>query len=270
MIRTLLLLMLFGLAACSMNTKELANSASEQGAENGLKKTYYNTSKFKVFTLSKITDKNLPIHVYLEGDGRAFIEKNIPSTNPTPHNFLMLNLASQDKYPNILYIARPCQFVEDDKSCTEKYWTYERFSNDIIFSINDVLDNFPNQKLELIGYSGGGGIAIYLTTIRNNIDSIRTIAGNIHHQAFNNYHKVPQFINSPNLKTAIFSAQNIPQIHFIGSDDEIVPKTIAQEYQKNQQNTACTKLMVVPNATHTDGWEESWLNLLSIKPACSK
>ena len=50
------------------------------------------------------------VHVYIEGDGYAWATTTDPSDDPTPINPLALRLAAVDDAPNVLYLARPCQF----------------------------------------------------------------------------------------------------------------------------------------------------------------
>ena len=50
------------------------------------------------------------VNIYIEGDGRAWLNKNRPSLDPTPKNSLALKLAEIDPAPNVIYLARPCQY----------------------------------------------------------------------------------------------------------------------------------------------------------------
>jgi len=71
--------------------------------------------------------------IYIEGDGLSWIDASTPSNEPTPMDPLALKLALRDDAPSA-YLARPCQYVAEDrkKSCAQKYWTYSRFSEEVI------------------------------------------------------------------------------------------------------------------------------------------
>ena len=44
-----------------------------------------------------------------------FADGSANSDNPTPVNPMLLKLATMDKRPNIVYIARPCQYTFRNK-----------------------------------------------------------------------------------------------------------------------------------------------------------
>lgn len=264
--KILLLISVAALFSCSPNYQEIKLKAIEIGHGNGMESKTYQTKNFKIFTLLKNTDPKKPLRVYIEGDGRAFINKYTPSQNPTPLSFFLLNLVKEDDYPNILYIARACQFSEDDK-CQEKYWTIARFSPEAVDSIAEVLQNFSKQKIELIGYSGGGAIAKLIAQKNSNIANLRTIAGNLDHQKFTEIHRVPALSKSaPDFD--LQQLAKIPQIHFVGADDKIVPEIIAKSYEEKLPQKNCSEIMVIKNATHSQGWSEVWPQLLQKTPNC--
>ena len=73
---------------------------------------------YSVATIQKITDNTATLHVYIEGDGRSFDKHGHATSNPTPRSHFMRDMAAADNSPNVVYIARPCQFVMDDKCQT--------------------------------------------------------------------------------------------------------------------------------------------------------
>ncbi|MBR2299926.1 MAG: hypothetical protein IJ870_05075 [Alphaproteobacteria bacterium] len=68
---------------------------------------------FKIASWQKITDKNAPYKIYIEGDGFAFNAHGSPTTNPTPKNTFLRQIAFNDPSKNVVYLARPCQYVND-------------------------------------------------------------------------------------------------------------------------------------------------------------
>lgn len=110
--------------------------------------------------MQKINNLEGEIRIYIEGDGYAFNSKGYPTTNPTPKNKLLQNLAFNDPNKNVIYLSRPCQFIKDSV-CKERYWTTARFSNKIVDSIQQAVVSFTNDKQDiiLIAYSGGAQVA---------------------------------------------------------------------------------------------------------------
>ncbi len=76
-------------------------------------------------------DKNLV--VYIEGDGNAWNSKYRLSENPTPKNPLTLKLATKDTADSILYIARPCMYLEKKlmQDCPAMFWSSHRYSEEV-------------------------------------------------------------------------------------------------------------------------------------------
>jgi dienelactone hydrolase len=146
---------------------------------------------------------------------------------------MLLSLAAMDKRPNIVYVARPCQYtpMELNSKCNPSYWTVKRFSDDSVSSINDVINkiNSHQHKFSLIGYSGGGGIAVLIASRNNMVKDIITIAGNLDISAFTNHHKVSPMSGSLNPIDYAKLINNIPQLHLSGGKDKIIPPFIAEK-----------------------------------------
>lgn len=251
------------LTACGSKRLELVKQSEEIAAKNSLKSKIYHTKNFEIYTLQKITDIKKPIRIYIEGDGRAYVTRYQPSLDPTPTSNFLINLIAQDSAPNLLYIARPCQFV-DSKNCEEKYWTDQRFSAEAISAISEVVSEFSKHKIELVGYSGGAMMALHLD--EKNILNLRTVAGNLDLEKFTSLHKISP-LQTPEIDYVSWS--KIPQIHFIGSADDVVPYEIFEAYSKKLPKQNCLKLKIINGATHSKNWGMDWQNMLAQKPSCS-
>ena len=229
----------------------------------------YKTKNFSIFTLKKITDPKKNLRVYIESDGKAFVTKRSPSLNPTPTSYFLINLIGEDDSSNILYVARPCQYqVSNQGFCsTNKYWTTNRFAPEVIQNMNEILANFSDYKIEIIGYSGGGQIAKHLTLLNKNIINLRTIAGNIDQEEFAKIHNVPQ-LNDDWSEADLSRISKVAQIHFVGDDDEVVPIIIAQKYLQKLTNKNCSKITQVKKVSHLEGWKVRWKELLEEKFKC--
>jgi hypothetical protein len=262
-----LILTLFLSISCAINTIPAVNNATKIAAEKDMKVKIHHTKNFDIFTLEKISadkkDLKKPIRIYIEGDGNAFINRYRASPDPTPTSDFVLSLIKQDSSPNLVYIARPCQYINSD-NCEEKYWTYDRFSPEVISSLQEVVDSFPHsQELELVGYSGGAQIILHLTN--KNIRNIRTIAGNLDLKAFSEFHKIPQ-LQSPKLDYHRIS--KIRQTHFVGTEDSIIPINVFKRYKLRMKKKNCINLRLIPDANHKNNWITQWDQLLERRPLC--
>lgn len=250
------------LTACSRYSLEsrvsLANSLA---LKNSLIKKDINTSSFILRTYGKIENKNKALKVYIEGDGLAWINSRTISNDPTPINPIALKLASKDKSANIIYIARPCQYnLKENNNCNNSYWSKKRFSKEVIASYNEALNRLKKkygfEKIELIGFSGGGAVATLVASKRDDIIKIVTIAGNLNHKLVNKIHKVSQMKESLNPIDIASKISYIPQVHYVGESDTIIPIAVVNSFKKAAKYSKNIEIKIINNATHTKGWDE--------------
>lgn len=263
------LLALFLLAACnSFPTKEERNLKADSFAESkNFVKQLVEADDFVITTYQKITDKNAPFIFYIEGDGFAFINRYTISDDPTPMNQMLFRLASMDERANIVYMARPCQYTPNElnpKCGKSIYWTDKRMGQEVISAIKKAVDKIrAGQKYSMIGYSGGGGVAVLIASIdAKDILWIMTIAGNLNLEKFARYHKAFPMTLSLDPIEYVGKINNIPQLHIAGEKDDIVPPMISQSYIKSS-DSLCVKGKVIPDVTHNKGWEEIWREIIS-------
>jgi hypothetical protein len=249
----------FFICSCAATPSKIREDLALKSSPIGFSEKIYQTNNFKIFSLQKLTENNSPINIFIEGDGRAWLSKRVVSPNPTPRNLLLANMALKDSARNIMYFARPCQFVDDDK-CEKKYWTTERFSKPVIKSYEEILAQFKNRDINFIGYSGGAAVAILLASKMDNIKSIKTIAGNLDYNAFTKYHKVDSLNDEMDIDSAIAKISAISQVHYMGGNDEVVKKEVFESFKNKienfKENPKHIKFITIPDATHTKGWEE--------------
>jgi len=201
------------------------------------------TEQHTIATWQKINNpKNNHIHIYIEGDGRAFDAYGQPTNNPTPRGTVVRDLATNDNFENVVYIARPCQFIMDE-NCNESDWTTGRFSQKIIDTENAVIKQIAKDKnITLIGYSGGAMISglIINQNPKLKIDKWITIAGVLNHTKWTEY-----FGDKPLDKSIDMTIlPNVNQIHFVGERDKIVPYDLAKTWADEKD------IKIIPNATH--------------------
>lgn len=259
--------LLFSSCASQPNLVQLLNVASV----NGMQGIDVASHGFVIRTYQRLLNNNAPIHVYIEGDGFAYITAAQTSNDPTPHMATGLALALADNAANVVYLARPCQYtLAQSPGCNVAFWTSARFSEPIIAAMNDALNQIKQahgtQKIALIGYSGGGAVAVLLAARRTDIQSLRTVAGNLNHQVVNQLHHVSPMPQSLNAIDVVSQIRHIPQVHFVGMQDTVIPRFIAQQFAKKVGT--CAQVNIVENANHSDGWQENWPQLMQQIPSC--
>ncbi|MBP7190236.1 MAG: alpha/beta hydrolase [Rickettsiaceae bacterium] len=268
----LVLFILSFLSSCSIlpprERKVLADSIAEAShfspkMEKG--------GRFSLYTYQKISDPKAPIAIYIEGDG-FIVYRDYISNDPTPVHPMLIRLAAMDDRPNVVYIARPCQYTikENLGVCNSGYWTGKRMSEDSVEAVDDVIRKIAqNRKIDLIGFSGGGGIAVLVAARNHNVRSMITIAGNLDHVAFNKYHKTTPMAESLNPIDYVSSVRNIPQLHLSGTNDKAVPPFISENFEK-AANSVCVHREVFPGFTHSKGWDSVWKSIISKEVNCRK
>ena len=224
----------------------------------------------------RMTPSAISAQIYIEGDGYAYISKSKASSNPTPKTPVALKLAMEDRAQAVFYIARPCQYIPEPhfgNKCRKDLWTTHRYSKEIVQSIETVLDEIKSkhgiQSFNLIGFSGGGNIAGLLAVKRNDVTSLRTVAGNLDNDFFTQYHNVSVMPSSLNMADYARQLSSLPQVHFVSPNDDFVPAPISQSYLSKLGDKNCTQTFTIQNTTHLNGWAAQWPELLQFDPVCN-
>ncbi|MGD9638194.1 MAG: alpha/beta hydrolase [Alphaproteobacteria bacterium] len=251
------------LSSCAASPDNRLTTAQTIAENAGLKEVSLKADKFNIKAFVRQRDKKKPLVVYIEGDGLAFVRNGV-SPDPTPINPIGLKLAAIDKGDNVLYVARPCQYqASKDEYCSNFYWTDGRFSSEVLSSIKAVVDYFASEAegIHLVGYSGGAALAALIAEEEpDRVLSLRTVAGNLDHDAVNQYHKVPLQNKSLNPKEKAKKLRDIPQIHYLGNKDKVIPFFVVSNFVKAVSNISCTKIVTIEGAGHSKGIADFWRN----------
>ncbi len=207
------------------------------------------------------------LHVYIEGDGLAWISRYKASRNPTPTKATALHLASHDPSlakgsASVLYLARPCQYVQDAAAqhCQPKYWTAQRFAPEVITALSQAIDSIKAevqaQHIVLVGYSGGGPSAALVAAQRQDVVFLGSVAGNLDIESWTTWHKVSPLQGSLNPMDYVQQVRHIPQRHMSSHDDAIVPPIISQNFcNALNKPTYCEQ---VHGIEHGGPWHTVW------------
>ena len=200
------------------------------------------TDEFDILTYARISDHPTPIHIYLEGDGNSFDGYGIPTNDPTPRGTFLRDLSATDESPNVVYMARPCQFIMSP-ACDKTDWTTGRFSHQIIDATATAIRKIAkNRPVILIGYSGGAMISglVIQHAPDINVQKWITIAGVLNHADWTAHFGDAPLLGSENL-TAL---PPVPQIHYIADHDRVVPNELSRKWVPEHN------LVTIPNSTH--------------------
>ena len=211
------------------------------------------TRTFEIASWQKITNPHGTYKIYIEGDGYAFNAQGQPSSDPTPRGTLVRELAFGDNSPNVIYLARPCQYIKSP-ICSQRHWTTARFAHEVVNAEYEAIKQIAGQHpVILIGFSGGAQIAGLVASAKNglNIKKIITIAGNLDHLAWTQYHNLLPLNESMNLADYRHQFAELPQIHYVGTKDKVIPPVLTEQFVGNED-----LIIKVKNASHNSGWEE--------------
>jgi len=268
MARLVSIMLLCFLSACVASREDLRKQADGMAQAAGMQAQEVRGGMFTLLVYERIQNPAGPVHVYIEGDGRAWITRNRISPDPTPFDPVGLTLALNDNAPNVAYMARPCQYIMSE-ACGPKYWSVAQFNESVIASINEAMNRWHGHPLSLIGYSGGAGVAMLVAARRDDVVELRTVAGNIDSAAFTAFHHVSPLSDSLNPASGMPRTAMIPQRHFVGAKDSVVPPSLIQQYQARLPAGHCSAYDIVPDINHYSGWDWQWPALLARPLPCA-
>jgi hypothetical protein len=201
------------------------------------------------------------LHVYLEGDGTPWVHKRVAASYPTPRKPLMLELMLLDPSPS-LYLGRPCYHgLNTAKGCMPEMWTNRRYSEAVVASMSAALDRLSveYQALDILGYSGGGTLAMLIAARQPKTQTVITVAANLDTERWAALHKQQPLTGSLNPATRPPLLPRIRQMHFAGELDDNVPPMLVRDAIGLQQGAT---FRVFPKQDHSCCWRNVWKEIL--------
>jgi len=223
------------------------------------------------------------INVYIEGDGAAWTQRQTAPQDPTPRNPLAASLASRDPNPWVIYLGRPCQYLDQPNlaQCPMAWWTDARYGDAVLAILNGALTQAIQQlqthpfnnglatdgatqpiRLRLIGYSGGGVIATLLAQQRDDVACLVTVAAPLDLRAWTKLQGLSPLNQSQNPATTVIRRANLAQTHWYGKADRIVPPQAVGDYGLQGAGLSAMAVHVLPDYDHRSPWAENWPRLL--------
>lgn len=274
-VRRLAAVMLLLLGGCGTSAGTAARARADVlAATSGFERVEIQTERFLL--LSYIKSHAPIVRVYIEGDGHAWRDRTTPSDDPTPWRPLALELAAADPAKAVAYLARPCQFLKSNgtQRCDVAWWTNFRYHDAVIDSISRALDRLlaatGANRLELVGFSGGGAIATLIAARRQDVINLRTVGANLDTQLWTTQSGVSPLQGSLNPVDFARKLAKMPQLHIIGTDDEVVGRAVLESYRARSGRAACVTIVALAGMRHVDNWRDSWPALLRRPIRCEK
>ncbi|MBW0171304.1 MAG: alpha/beta fold hydrolase [Hydrogenophaga sp.] len=210
--------------------------------------------------------------VYIEGDGLAWLDRHTPSFAPTPVDPLGLRLAVADAGAQAVYLARPCQYTQGAsfKGCEVRYWGTHRFAPEVMGAMNDALGELKRRygatDLVLVGYSGGGAVAALLAARRDDVAALVTVAGTLDTAHWTQVQRLSPLLGSLNPRDAAALLARVPQWHFVGLRDDVVPRSVLNHFLDRVSDSASPgarppTVEAMPDFDHHCCWAAAWPQL---------
>ncbi len=162
---------------------------------------------------------------------------------------------ASDPGPSLL-LGRPC--AHDATRCDEVApWTSARYGEAVVESLGAAIDSLEpatgDRGVVLIGYSGGGTLAMLVAERLAQVRRVVTLAGNLDTAAWVGHHGFPGLPDS--LNPAERPPLSVPQLHLVGENDKVVPPHLGRTLWERQPNAEVRRL---PGVDHTCCWERVW------------
>ena len=189
-----------------------------------------------------------------------------------------LRLARADASGSAVNQARPGQSVQGPsfRHCHTRHWTSHRFAPELIDAMDQALDQlvtaFGSHELVLIGYSGGGAMAALLAARPNDVAALVSVAGVLDTTTWAAETRTDELTGSLNPAAFAQRLRDLPQWHFAGERDTVVPARVLDAFLAAQGHgrdpPPTTQRCDLPGFDHSCCWVQAWPGLSrAITPA---
>lgn len=270
------------LSACYFPNMDMKRQVLNRLAvPNGMFERQIKADPYVIPSFEKVHEAGGIATIYIEGGQMIWDEFIKEREVATPLNPLGLHISTRDSSKNVIWLARPCQFNYSPKidgtPCTREEYGPGRFSLTNLRAMNAAIDNIQKKYhfkgINLVGIQDGAGVAVHIAASRNDVISLRTIAGMLDTEVFNqvyipeNYETVvDRTSNNPGMHAAHLA--QLPQHHFVGEWDKIVGPEMAQNFRHAAGNSSCIRVSEIKGVTNEKGWVNRWPDLLKSPVDC--
>lgn len=248
----LLTLALFALTACASPASRIDATAQRAGL---VREIVRGTDFRHVVYTRAMSSSDARLTIYLESDGLPWVNGRVPSSDPTSRDPLALKLMLQSKGP-ALYVTRPCYHELMDEGCSWQQWTLARYSESIVDSmvaaIRTKLHDVNAARVQLVGYSGGGALAVLIAERLADVERVVTIAANLDTDAWTTHHGYLPLQGSLNPARGD-RPHPWEEVHLQGGKDTVVPIATTEAYFKRHP---ASRRITFENFDHACCWTE--------------
>lgn len=204
------------------------------------------------------------VTVYIESDGAPWLASDLPPRDPTPIRPYVVRMASADPAPAVAYLGRPCQQLEPEQlhGCDPQWWIQARYSESVVSATNEAVSaakaRTGAQEVKLVGYSGGGTVAALVAERRDDVACLVTVAAPLDTEAWTQTIGVSPLSRSLNPASGAERLARVPQTHFRGGKDSVVPPATGRQYLRQTPNA---RVIDLPRSDHDCCWADDWREL---------
>jgi len=214
-----------------------------------------------------------PLRIYIEGDGKPFINRTTIAHDPTPRYGPVRALWELD-FGNALYIGRPCYLgLANLAECNAGMWTSGRYNRLIVESMQAVVERYSNGRpAVLIGHSGGGTLAMLVASRMSaepgrddseqsaGITAVVTLSGNLDVTGWAKLHGYSALHQSDSPADSLPLAAHIMQLHIIAGRDSKIPPYLTRNLANRLPSGSICEVAAYD---HNCCWSHRWEKFLS-------
>jgi pimeloyl-ACP methyl ester carboxylesterase len=256
----LVLLFAAALSGCATNGGRI----DEEAVATGLARTDVVYAGLRTHLYMKPGASGATLTVFLEGDGQPWRRDIGINFDPATGNPIALRLLTRTPGP-VAYVVRPCYLSTRDAGCNAELWTSARYSEAVIDSmaaaIRDSVRRASAKSVALVGYSGGGALAVLVAERLDGVESVTTIGANLDIEAWTTHHRDLPLERSLNPARSEH-AHRWRERHLQGARDAIVPPATTDAYFARYPNA---QRRVIAEFDHVCCWLEAWPEILNKK-----
>ena len=201
-----------------------------------------------------------PQYVFLEGDGRPWSpDGRHPATDPDPVRAIAPELAAVQG-GGALVLGRPCYHGRaEDPGCGPALWTDGRYSEPVVASmvaaLDRVLETPRSRPVVLVGYSGGGALALLIANRVPAVRAVVTLASNLDVDAWASLHGYQPLARSLD-PLVTRSVRPGCEIHIAAERDTVVPPSLIRSAAEQRPGAL---VWIEGGADHACCWASRWL-----------